>query len=392
MSNTVVDRLREERDEARAAAVALAESEKFNPEDETYVALKTRAESLDSRIGELATLLEARKSSDALDGRLSKVESRRQERSGWSVTSEPAPSLGDTFIRSDAFSEYSGSPRGRMPKVELNMQTRALPTGLSDIYGAGLLTTPTTTRDIQPPPFPTPLLDAVNRIQVSTNSVDLVLWEKVAGGAAVVAEKADKPSVEFAPVVTSDSLDNIAAYTQLTRQMIEDAPAVRDKVNGQLVREILRAEEAAVAAALGAAVLPTYAGSVAAGDDLLSSIRAGVGEVQSAGYAPNAILLNPADWAALDNVVMSSTLNGPAIRQNFWGLTPIPVVGQAAGTAIVGDVYTAVENYYRSEIALYITDSHASTFLANVFTLLAERRSLAAVVQPNALVEVSVGA
>ena len=42
-------------------------------------------------------------------------------------------------------------------------------------------------------------------------------------------------------------------------------------------------------------------------------------------------------------------------------------------------------------MALYITDSHASTFLANVFTLLAERRSLAAVVRPDALAEVSVG-
>ena len=46
MSNAVVDRLREERDEARSAAVALAESENFNPEDSVYRDLKTRAETL----------------------------------------------------------------------------------------------------------------------------------------------------------------------------------------------------------------------------------------------------------------------------------------------------------------------------------------------------------
>jgi HK97 family phage major capsid protein len=252
------------------------------------------------------------------------------------------------------------------------------------VYGSGKLTMPTTAVSVQAPSAPTPLLDNVNRVQVTSNAVEYVSWAKTAGGAAVVAEKGNKPSVEFAPTVTADALDNIAAYTQLTRQLIEDAPAVRDMINGELVREIRREEEAQVAAAITAATLPT-----AAGADLLAAIRVGVGTVQAAGYAPNAVLLNPADWADLDNVVMGSTLNGPSIRQNFWGLVPIPSAAQTAGTAVVGDFATAVTQFYRSEIALYISDSHASTFLANVFTLLCERRSLAAVLRPQALVEVA---
>src|SRR5690606_36223965 len=210
-----------------------------------------------------------------------------------------------------------------------------------------------------------------------------VSWSITSGGAAVVPEKSPKPAIEFAPSVTSDSLDNIAAYTQLTRQLIEDAPSVRDMINGELVREILRKEEEEVASAIGGATLTS-----AGGEDLLAAIRVGVGTVQSAGYSPNAVLLNPADWADLDNTVMGGTLNGPVIRANFWGLTPIPSTVQAAGTAIVGDFRTAVTQFYRSQVALYITDSHAETFLSNVFTLLAERRSLAAVVRPQALVEV----
>ena len=383
MSNAVVDRLREERDEARSAAVALAESDKFTPEDETYVALKTRAEQLDSRIGELAGLLEARKSSDALDGRLSKVEKgREQQRSGWSVQ-EQTPSFGEAFVRSEAFTEYAGSPRGRMPKIEMELQSRALPTGLGAMDTAGLDFGKTTVNTTAPT-APTPLLDNINRIQVTQNAVEYVSWAKIAGSAAVVAEGANKPSVEFGPTVTADALDNIAAYTQLTRQLIEDAPAVRDMINGELVREILREEEEAVAAAITAATLPT-----AEGADLLAAIRVGIGTVQAAGYAPNAVLLNPADWAALDNVVMGATLLGPTVRQTFWGLVPIPATAQTAGTAVVGDFRTAVTQFYRSEVGLYITDSHASTFIANVFTLLAERRSLAAVVRPAALVEVT---
>lgn len=383
MNQSVLDGLREQRDEARSGAVALAESDNFNPQDEVYLNLKTRAEQLDSRIAEIATLLEAKKSSDALDGRLAKADQRKQERSGWSVTSEPAVSFGEAFIRSEAFSEYSSSPRGRMPKIEMEMQNRALPTGLTDIYGSGLLSQPSTTVNVQAPAAPTPLLDNINRVQVTSNAIDYVSWSLTSGSAAVVPEKSPKPAVEFAPSVTSDSLDNIAAYTQLTRQLIEDAPSVRDMINGELIREILREEEEQVATALGAATLSTASGS-----DLLAAIRVGVGTVQSAGYSPNAVLLNPADWADLDNTVMGGTLNGPVIRANFWGLTPIPSTVQAAGTAIVGDFRTAVTQFYRSQVALYITDSHAETFLSNVFTLLAERRSLAAVIRPQALVEV----
>lgn len=378
MSNAVVDRLREERDEARAAAVALAESDKFDPKDEVYLGLKTRAEQLDARVSELAGLMEARKNSDALDGRLSKSEKRSET----SSTTATPRSFGEAFIRSEAFTEYAGSPRGRMPKVEMP-EVRALPTGLGALDTAGYDLGKTTV-SVQPPTAPTPLLDNINRVQVTSNAIDYVSWAVVAGSAAIVAEGAAKPSVEFGPTVTSDSLDNIAAYTQLTRQLIEDAPSVRDLINGMLVREILREEEEQVATAIGAATLPT-----AAGADLLASIRVGVGTVQAAGYTPNAVLLNPADWASLDNVVMGGTLAGPVVRQTFWGLTPIPSTAQAAGTAIVGDFRTAVTQFYRSEIALYITDSHASTFLSNVFTLLAERRALAAVVRPQALVEVA---
>lgn len=388
MSHAVIDGLREERDEARAAAVALAEADSFDPKDETYLKLKTRAEQLDGRISELASLFEARKNSDALDGRLSKSEKRAET----SSTTATPRSFGDVFTRSEAFTEYAGSPRGRMPKIEMELQARALPTGLSDIYGSGKLTQPASTVDVTAPAAPTPLLDNVSRVQVSSNAVEYVSWSKVAGGAAIVAEKASKPSAEFAPSVTADSLDTIAVYTQLTRQMIEDAPAVRSMIDGELIRDVIREEEEQVAAALAAATLPTATGSAAAGDDLLGTIRTGIGTVQAAGYTPNAVLLNPADWAALDNVVMSSTLNGPTIRQNFWGLVPIASSAQAAGTAVVGDFRAAVTQFYRSQVALYITDSHADTFLLNVFTLLAERRSLAAVVRPQALVEVSVGA
>lgn len=384
MSTAVLDKLCTERDEVRSAAVAIAESEDFNPEDKTYLELRTRATDLDARIGSLADLIEQQRAADSLDGKIAKAAQARQARTDDQPRNgvQTRESWGDAFVRSEEFRNYRGRGTSGMFELEA-VETRALPTGISDLVAAGL--TPTKYAvDLTPPAAPTPLMDNITQIPVSGNAIEYISWAKVAGGAAKVAEKAAKPSAEFKPTVTSSTLDTWAVYTQLTRQMIEDFAAVRGYIDGELRRDVARAEEADAVAVLAAAsgTIPDVTNA-----DLLASIRMGIGTVQAAGYTPTAVLLNPADWAVMDVSIMGDTLNGPRINQTFWGLTPIPSTTQAAGTAVVGDFRSAVHHYVRSAIALYVTDSHADTFLANVFTLLAERRGKTAVVRPQALVE-----
>jgi len=383
-SNTILEQRIAERDQCIAAATAMAESEDFNPQDPTFLDLKTRASELDSRVASLNGLLEQQAAADALDGKMAKATQARQ--SATAVQTRPS-SLGDLFTRSEQFETYRFKGSSGVFTIEDgDLQSRALPTGVADMVAAGLTGTKTTVDTTAPVP-PTPLLDACTQIQVSGNAIEFVSWAVKAGSAATVAEKAAKPSVEFGPTVTPGTLDMIAAYTQLTRQMIEDYPAVRSYIDGALRREIAREEEEHAATALAAATLPTATG----GGELVAAIRVGIGTVQAAGYMPNAVLLNPADYADMDVAVMGATLLGPTIRQNFWGLTPIASSAQPAGTATVGDFRAGVEHFFRSAISLFVTDSHADTFLTNVFTLLAERRSKTVVVRPAALVECTAG-
>jgi hypothetical protein len=55
----------------------------------------------------------------------------------------------------------------------------------------------------------------------------------------------------------------------------------------------------------------------------------------------------------------------------------------------VGDFKTGVTLFYRAGVGVYATDSHAETFTSNVFTILAERRTKAACLNPYALAECS---
>lgn len=380
-SNSVLDQRIAERDQAIGAARAIAESDDFNPEDPTYVDLQTRAVELDKRIGSLAALLDQQAAADAFDGKMAKVAQTRQQHVEQPQTRE---SWGAAFVRSQEFQTYGFAGTSGRFHVDSDIEKRALPTGVADLVAAGMRFNPFVV-DTTAPPAPTPLLDNVTAIQVSGNSIEYVSWAKVAGGATVVAEKAAKPSAEFKPTVSPAVLDNIAVWTKLTRQLLEDASAVRTIIDNELRRDVLRESEAQAAAALTAAAasIPDVTNA-----DLLAGIRIGIGTVQAAGYNPTAVMLNPADWANFDVSIMGDTLNGPRVNQTFWGLTPIPTTGLAVGRAIVGDFRAAIQHYYRSAVALYTSDSaFDGDFTKNLFTILAEQRSKTVVVRPQALVE-----
>ncbi len=381
MTTSVLEKLMAERDQARDAAIAIAEAEGFSPEDKTFQDLQRSATDLDARVASLTGLMEQRQAADALDGKFAKAHQQRQQEQPQAHTRE---SLGEQFIRSEQFTGYRMKGSSGVLTTDY-VQIRALPTSMADLVAAGI-PGPKTSIDTTNILIPTPLIDNCTNITVSGNAIEYVAWTKVAGSAATVAEEAVKPSVEFGPTVTPATLEMIAAYTQLTRQMIEDYPAVRNLIDNELRREIVREEEEHAAAALVAATLPTSTAATAAGG-LLAAIRKGIGTVQAAGYSPNAVLLNPADHAAMDVDVMGATLLGPVVRQSFWGVSVISSSVQPAGTATVGDFKAGVHHYNRSGISLFVTDSHADTFLTNVFTLLAERRSKTVIVRPAALVE-----
>lgn len=382
-SAPVLEQLRQERDQARDAAIALAESDDFDPQSDAFQALEARSASLDTQVDRLVKLYGARESADALDGRMSRATQRTEARDTFSAPE----SWGETFTRSEVFTQYPGRGTSSRLHLDSNPQTRALPTGLADLLAAGWKGG-TTQVDTTPPQTPTPLLDTMPNITVSSNSIEAVTFEKVAGGAAVVPEKGAKPSAEWAPTVTPATLDNIAVYTQLTRQMVEDAAAVRSLIDSGLRREVLLKEELEAAAALVAATLPTADGS----GDLLAGIRVGIATVQGEGYNPTAALINPMDWADLDvHLLDHQSVGEAAVHSNYWGLRLISSPAQPAGTVTVGDFNAGVQHYVRSGVALYITDSHADTFLSNVFTLLAERRTKTVVTRPAALCEVTAG-
>ena len=175
---SVLDSVRAERDQVRAAALAIAEGDEFDPEDKAYLDLATRADELDKRAATIADQLVKQHDSAAMDGRLAKIEKRA------AAPAEPEArreSWGELFTRSDAFTNYTG--RGTSSRLEVDVpQTRALPTSLADLVAAGMKGGVQSV-DNTPPPPTTPLQDAISQVSVSSNAIEYVSWALTAGGA-----------------------------------------------------------------------------------------------------------------------------------------------------------------------------------------------------------------
>jgi HK97 family phage major capsid protein len=189
--------------------------------------------------------------------------------------------------------------------------------------------------------------------------------------AAVVAEGAPKPEATLTFTPASAALETLAHWIQITRQALEDASYIQSLIETKLRRGLaLKAEHDAAAAI----VAGWPAVGAVTGTTLLEAIRVGIATVEDRGYRPNAVLMNPADWAALDIAVMVESVDGPARQQTFWGLRPVASSDVAAGTAYVGDFQSAVTLFDRGVSNVFLTDSHAANFISNVLVILAETR------------------
>jgi len=387
----VFEKWKKERDDALAAMQQIVEKdERTDADTKAFNDLEGQVKTRSAQMADYTRFTEYRTGADALErrGEVQDTDAFGQPKAGGAPKS-----FGEQFIESEQFRGYHF--RGNSSVFDMEMETRALITTGTPDWDKALYKPQTVT--FASPTDSFPLFDVCSVETVSTGNVEWVQYGyganadsdlgNAGNAAAVVAEGAQKPESTLGARVAGATLDTTAHFVNVSRQSLEDSARLRSIVDGLLLRGVLYKEHLALASSIAGATLPT-----ASDPDLLAAIRIGMGTVQAAGWFPNAVLLNPADWAALDIGVMGSTLNGPQTRQSFWGLTPVAANTQPVGTATVGDFKAGVSHFRRSSIGVYVSDSHAGNFTLNIFTILAERRTYSVVSNPSALCEATSGA
>lgn len=389
---TYLSRLTRERDSLTESATNLAETaareerDLSSTEQDSLRSWQARCAEIDTQLTEYNAQAESARAYASLR---SEIDSH-DEPALPARTPSPSPietrGWGDAFVESDAFRDYPGAGTSRRVEVPFPLEERAAITVGG--FPAGAL--PPYSAPVAAYSYASPLLDVVGKITTNSNVVQWLRWTpNPQAAASVVAEEALKPEAVMQPALTSDALETYAHWKGVSRQALDDIPQIRSTVEGRLRQGIVVALEEAVTAALQAATIPPA--TAAAGGTLLEAIRTGVATVQAAGFgSPNAVLLNPADWASLDLGIMAGTLNGPSVGTSYWGMRPVAVPALPAGTAYVGNFQTAVTLFSRGSADVFMSDSHADYFIRNVLVILAETRALATVPEPAAAAKCSV--
>lgn len=343
--------------------------------------LQERCVEIDGALAEHASQAESARAFAALSARIEAGREADGAHPG-SNAHNPAPPetrrAGDLVVTSPQFANYSG--RGRMDAVEvegylpLDVEARA-PIMTTNLNLAPFVWT-------NPAPVvDSPLIEVVNTVRVSQGVVE---WVEVGADpvAAVVVEGAAKPEATVTMTPKTATLDTLAHWVQITRQALSDAPYMRSLIEGKLRRGLLRKIEADLATLLNGATLQS-----AVDADMTKAIRKGIGLVEAAGYRPNAVALNPADFATIDMAAATAAAKGPIRTDSYWGLRPISVPGLTAGSAIVGDFSEGITLFDRGVSDVFVTDSHADLFIKNILVILAEGRYKSAITDPLALAE-----
>jgi len=389
---TYLSRLTAERDSLTQAATDITERAARDERDVTdterqsLAGMAARCGEIDAQLTEYSAQAQSQRAYATLRANLQPTEEEAPPRRELERRSGPElETWGEMFVRSAQFENYPGAGSSQRVDVPFDLEQRA---------AIGMAAAPVPPFYWTPPQYmyQSPLLDVVGKVATSSNAVSYVQFTPNPQAAApVAAEGALKAEAAMTATPVSVSLLTYAHWKEITRQALEDLPQIRSTVEGRLRQGLVKAIEDGIVAALIAATLPATTSSTAAGGNLLTAIRKGVGVVQAAGFAnPNAVLLNPTDFAALDVAVMNNANTPPTVGSAFWGMRPIASAGQPAGTATVGDFSVGVTVFTRQTAQVYLTDSHADNFIRNVLLLLAETRALPTVPEPAALCECTV--
>jgi hypothetical protein len=355
---------------------ALTKLDDFDPENPEYVEKRSDLDGTDKRIAAIRDVVAQQQRTDDWEMTLRRADPPPQ--------ANPLDDTGDLILRSHLFRDWiRNGASGRRHVATKEMNYRALITTTTFPSGTG------GPIYAQPPSLVSPLLATFGNIQSEHVNVDIMTYGPVPPAGAV-AEGAPKPEATLSITPSTVSLGMLAHWVKCSRQALLNDSYLRDLISNSLMRGVTRKAEADA----GLVLVGGSYGTAIAGADFLESVRLGVAEVQSRGYQPNAIVINPADAASLDFALWGYG-NGVNIAGSVFGVTLVATATVPAGSAFVGDLKNGAAFIYMSGVQLYVTDSDVSgtagtatsDFRANILTFLAEQMSKSVIVDPNAIVK-----
>lgn len=246
---------------------------------------------------------------------------------------------------------------------------------------------------------PLTIRQVLRSIPVSSNAVNSLREESWTNSAAEVSHGAAKPESDLAFEQYDVPIRTVAHFIKVTNQLLADAPAIAAYIDTRLRDGLAQRVEAQLLNGNGTS--PNISGLTDSGnftpytatsDDLLvDAINRIKYTMWAAGNAPDTVIVNPADWGAMERVREGANSGmylygapGQDASMNPFGLRIVLSPYLTAGKVLVAQFSTAAVVYDRQAATVelgYVNED----FTKNLVTIRAEERLGLGVERPIAV-------
>lgn len=345
-------------------------------------------------VGALRTLTEK---AEAIGVRLDKIEARGDR---GDVDAAVRKSLGEQFIESPDWVSSIMLTQKAKARFETKAITNA--TGqnqplVPDMRVPGIITTPN--RRLRMRQLLPVGQTASNLVQFAKENVFTNSAGPQAGGSPTVAgENLTKPESDITFTLSNAAVVTLAHFILASRQVLEDAPMLASYINGRLQYGLALEEDDEIlngdgtVGTLNGLMNQATAYNRATTGTKLDWLRRAITQLQLSEYDAEFIVLNPADWEAIellkatDNqyiIANPQSLIGPTI----WGLPVVATNTQGLGQFLVANGSMAAQIWDRQSAAIEVSREDSDNFRKNMVTILAEERLALTVYRPTALIK-----
>lgn len=241
-------------------------------------------------------------------------------------------------------------------------------------------------------------------LPTSSNAIEFTKEASFTNSAAEAAEGAAMAESAITWSLVNMPISNVGHWIKISRQLAADNAALAAYVDARMTYGVNRKVETQLAVGDGTA--PNISGIFDAGNytahgylsGMLGAtlakfvlIRKVIGDLKNAGYAADAILLNPTDWATMETELLTTAAGQVPFKYDdagmprLYGLPVVESVGVTADTFAVGAFSQAATIHNREGVVISLSDSDGDNFTKRLVTVLAERRLALTVEVPAAI-------
>ena len=303
-------------------------------------------------------------------------------------------SWGDQFIKSARYADFAG---GQMNKLRVEVK--------NTLTGSNATVAPDRKPGIVGGAFvPFSMESLLPSTSTSSNAIEFTKEASFTNSAAEAAEAAQKAESALTWSLVNMPVSTVAHWIKISKQLASDAPALAAYVNTRMRYGVNQKVD--VQLVVGDGTAPNISGTYDTGNftahgyanaalgatlKKLVLFRKIIADLYSAGFPPDAIVLNPADWAAIEIELFTTAAGQTLYNVNsagqayLFGLPVIQALGMAADTFQIGRFSEAYMLYNREGVVVEMSDSDSDNFTKNLITLRAERRLALATEKPAAV-------